>query len=269
MNCGRKCTYQYYCLCQRRIYSTIKRAFGRPGPGPLGQLGQEGQCRKPVPFLSVPKWMCFSIAVTCLLVVGLMEEEFSIDDTFRNSFQPVLNNGSISQRINPSIRDPLKPLVYLATVICSKRLVEGLTMLKTAIFFSKEANLYLLVFTDTGNQAKLTHELAELAHEADQLKISLEYELRPVFIDPKQGRKWHLMFAPCSTQRLFFPQTLPHIGELMYMDTDVMFLSSITDLWKEFSRMKPIHMAAVAPEHELPGDGWYNRESRIPYYGPR
>ncbi|CAG7816197.1 unnamed protein product [Allacma fusca] len=201
-------------------------------------------------------------------VVSLLEDDL-YDDTFRNSFQPVLDSGSISQRIDPSTRDAHKPLVYLATVICSRRLIEGLTMLKTAIFFSKEANLYFLVFTDANNQGKLTYELAELAQKADQLNISLEYELRPVFIDPKHGRKWHLMFAPCSTQRLFFPQTLPHIGELMYLDTDVMFLSSITDMWKEFSKMKPVHLAAVAPEHELPGDGWYNRKSLIPYYGPR
>lgn len=60
-----------------------------------------------------------------------------------------------------------------------------------------------------------------------------------------------------------------HLDALMYIDTDVYFVSDLVLLWDHFSLMNSQQLAAIAPEHELPGDGWYNVQSKIPYYGQR
>lgn len=54
---------------------------------------------------------------------------------------------------------------------------------------------------------------------------------------------------------------------LVYVDTDVMFLAPLEEIWKHFSAMNSSHMAAMAPEHEDLATGWYNRFAKHPYFG--
>ena len=51
------------------------------------------------------------------------------------------------------------------------------------------------------------------------------------------------------------------------MDTDILFLRSIDDLWDHFDKFNDTHAAALTPEHETTWSGWYNRFARHPYYG--
>lgn len=60
---------------------------------------------------------------------------------------------------------------------------------------------------------------------------------------------------------------LKDIDSILYVDTDTLFLTPVEDVWRHFSRMNSSQMAALAPEHEDPNVGWYNRFARHPYYG--
>lgn len=60
---------------------------------------------------------------------------------------------------------------------------------------------------------------------------------------------------------------LKDIDSILYVDTDTLFLGPLEDVWFHFSRMNATQMAALAPEHEDPNTGWYNRFARHPYYG--
>jgi UDP-xylose:glucoside alpha-1,3-xylosyltransferase len=55
---------------------------------------------------------------------------------------------------------------------------------------------------------------------------------------------------------------------VLYVDTDILFLSPIEELWSLFGQFNQTHLAAAAPEHEDPAAGWYNRFARHPYYKP-
>ena len=60
------------------------------------------------------------------------------------------------------------------------------------------------------------------------------------------------------------------MGKILHLDSDVLILTDILNVWnhfKEMDRHDPI--AAMAPEHMPPGDGWYNTQAKIPYCGPR
>lgn len=66
----------------------------------------------------------------------------------------------------------------------------------------------------------------------------------------------------------FFQSILPHIDSVLYVDTDTLFLTGLEVIWDHFYKMNSTQMAALAPEHEDPNIGWYNRFARHPYYGP-
>ncbi|KAM6438057.1 glucoside xylosyltransferase 1 isoform 3-T3 [Liasis olivaceus] len=57
------------------------------------------------------------------------------------------------------------------------------------------------------------------------------YTLYPISFPTENAAEWKKLFKPCASQRLFLP------------------------------------IAAMAPEHEEPRIGWYNRFARHPYYG--
>lgn len=60
---------------------------------------------------------------------------------------------------------------------------------------------------------------------------------------------------------------LPEVDSVLYVDTDVIFLSPISDIWQYFYRFNTTQFAALTAEHEDENIGWYNRFARHPYYG--
>lgn len=60
---------------------------------------------------------------------------------------------------------------------------------------------------------------------------------------------------------------LKEVDSLLYVDTDIIFLQPVEEIWKLLSDFNSTHLAAMAPEHEEPRIGWYNRFARHPYYG--
>lgn len=60
---------------------------------------------------------------------------------------------------------------------------------------------------------------------------------------------------------------LRELDSLLYVDTDIIFLQPVEEIWALLSRFNSSQLAAMAPEHEEPRIGWYNRFARHPYYG--
>ena len=61
---------------------------------------------------------------------------------------------------------------------------------------------------------------------------------------------------------------LKHIDALIYLDTDSIVVSNLTEFWQHFrNEMKDKKLAALAPNNVITAPGWYNTKSKIPYYG--
>lgn len=60
---------------------------------------------------------------------------------------------------------------------------------------------------------------------------------------------------------------LKDVDSLLYVDTDVLFLRPVDDIWKLLRQFNATQLAAMAPEHEIPKIGWYSRFARHPFYG--
>lgn len=65
----------------------------------------------------------------------------------------------------------------------------------------------------------------------------------------------------------FLQLILKNVDSLLYVDTDILFLQPVEDIWALLSHFNSSHLAAMAPEHEEPRIGWYNRFARHPFYG--
>lgn len=60
---------------------------------------------------------------------------------------------------------------------------------------------------------------------------------------------------------------LKEVDSLLYVDTDVLFLRPMDDIWSFLKEFNTTQLAAMAPEHEIPKIGWYSRFARHPFYG--
>lgn len=60
---------------------------------------------------------------------------------------------------------------------------------------------------------------------------------------------------------------LKDVDSLLYVDTDVLFLRPVDDIWKLLRQFNSTQLAAMAPEHEIPKIGWYSRFAQHPFYG--
>ncbi|XP_042232535.1 glucoside xylosyltransferase 1-like [Homarus americanus] len=162
-----------------------------------------------------------------------------------------------------SVRSTANKMV-LAVVCCGDRLNETHIMLKSAAALS-HSPLMMIVFTE--DPLKPIFEDMYASWPAD-VRERVSLNLHSIIFPPGQdAAAWRKLFKPCASQRLFMPSLLKDVDALVYVDTDVVFLAPLEELWSHFYKMNSSHMAAMAPEHEDLATGWYNRFAKHPYYG--
>ncbi|XP_063730186.1 glucoside xylosyltransferase 1-like isoform X2 [Eleginops maclovinus] len=152
---------------------------------------------------------------------------------------------------------------HLAVVACGPRLEETLTMLKSAVLFSKKP-LHFYIFAEDD-----LHEPFKIALDIwpKTAQTKFNFTIYPITFPEDNAKEWKKLFKPCASQRLFLPLILKEVDSLLYVDTDIIFLQPVEDIWDLLSKFDSSHLAAMAPEHEEPRIGWYNRFARHPYYG--
>ncbi|XP_053497210.1 glucoside xylosyltransferase 1 isoform X1 [Ictalurus furcatus] len=153
--------------------------------------------------------------------------------------------------------------VRLAVVACGPRLEETLTMLKSAVLFSHRT-LHFHIFAEDELHAGFRDALESWP---GSFRSKFNYTTYPITFPSDNAKEWKKLFKPCASQRLFLPLILTEVDSLLYVDTDILFLQPVEQIWNFLSQFNSTHMAAMAPEHEEPRIAWYNRFARHPYYG--
>ncbi|XP_062990066.1 glucoside xylosyltransferase 1 isoform X2 [Elgaria multicarinata webbii] len=151
--------------------------------------------------------------------------------------------------------------MHLAVVACGERLEETVTMLKSAIIFSIKP-LQFHIFAEDPLHSDFKGKLNSLGYQE-----KFNYTLYPITFPTENAAEWKKLFKPCASQRLFLPLILSDVDSLLYVDTDILFLRPVDDIWSFLKKFNSTQIAAMAPEHEEPRIGWYNRFARHPYYG--
>ncbi|XP_041048567.1 glucoside xylosyltransferase 2 isoform X1 [Carcharodon carcharias] len=153
--------------------------------------------------------------------------------------------------------------MHLAVVACGDRLEETMTMLKSVILFSLN-KIKFHIFAEDILQPQFESSIKAWPFS---FKSHVDYNIYPITFSTGKPQEWKKLFKPCAAQRLFLPMILKDVDSLLYVDTDVLFLRPVDDVWYFLNLFNSTQLAAMAPEHEIPRIGWYSRFARHPYYG--
>uniref|UniRef100_A0A8C5PN08 Glucoside xylosyltransferase 1 n=1 Tax=Leptobrachium leishanense TaxID=445787 RepID=A0A8C5PN08_9ANUR len=240
-------------------YSSVARS-PRPGPPPGSSL--RPQARKeaagwPRRADGMQRRHWARLVLLCL-ACGLCSQLYSLKQRER------ARAGREAARRQPRYNAPRKVeagSLHLAVVACGDRLEETLTMLKSALLFSRRP-LYFHIFAEDQLQDNF-----KTALDSWVFRGKFKYTLYPITFPSENAAEWKKLFKPCASQRLFLPLILREVDSLLYVDTDILFLRPVDDIWSFLDAFNSTQIAAMAPEHEEPRMGWYNRFARHPYYG--
>ncbi|XP_077386361.1 glucoside xylosyltransferase 2 isoform X3 [Festucalex cinctus] len=160
-------------------------------------------------------------------------------------------------------RTRVEEFMHLAMVTCGNRLEETLTLIKSAVLFSlKKIKVHIFAEDILIPQFK-----EKFSQWPGFVTAKLKYNLYPITFSVGNADEWKKLFKPCAAQRLFLPVILKDVDSLLYVDTDVLFLRPMDDIWRMLKSFNRTQLAAMAPEHEIPKIGWYSRFARHPFYG--
>lgn len=159
-----------------------------------------------------------------------------------------------------------EPVITVAVVACGQRLQETLNMLKSAILFNHgKTHIRLIIVAEESLKIGFQEKLSDWQ---ESVPNKFSFEILSLRFPEKNANEWKNLFKPCAAQRLFLPTLLSDIDSVLYLDTDTLFLSSISDIWDHFKNFNSTQIAGLSPEHEDKNVGWYNRFARHPFYGP-
>ncbi|XP_029103835.1 glucoside xylosyltransferase 2 isoform X2 [Scleropages formosus] len=153
--------------------------------------------------------------------------------------------------------------MHLAVVACGDRLDETLNMLKSALLFSFR-KIKFHIFAEQTLASLFEKGLSQWPRP---ISSKFQYNIYPITFSVGNAEEWKKLFKPCAAQRLFLPVILKDVDSLLYVDTDVLFLSPVDHIWNFLKDFNSSQLAAMAPEHEIPKIGWYSRFARHPFYG--
>ncbi|XP_016126601.1 glucoside xylosyltransferase 2-like [Sinocyclocheilus grahami] len=154
-------------------------------------------------------------------------------------------------------------VMHLAVVACGNRLDETLNMVKSALLFSIQ-KIKFHIFAEENLAEQFEKGFSQWPQTVSS---RFHYSIYPITFSVGNADEWKKLFKPCAAQRLFLPVILKDVDSLLYVDTDVLFLRPMDDIWKFLKAFNSTQLAAMAPEHEIPKIGWYSRFARHPFYG--
>ncbi|XP_041743339.1 glucoside xylosyltransferase 2-like isoform X2 [Coregonus clupeaformis] len=166
-----------------------------------------------------------------------------------------------------SKRARAEEVMHLAVVACGNRLDETLTMFKSALLFSIKRIKFHIFAEDPLTSQFDKGFFFQLSQWPRAITNKFQYSIYPITFSVGNAEEWKKLFKPCAAQRLFLPVILKDVDSLLYVDTDVLFLRPMDDMWSFLKAFNTTQLAAMAPEHEIPKIGWYSRFARHPFYG--
>lgn len=154
--------------------------------------------------------------------------------------------------------------IHLSLVACGDRAEESVILLKSAVLFTNRP-LVFHVFAEADLQVYFQRQID---FWPDEYRTKVEYHIYNLsFPEGETVNEWRKLFKPCASQRLFLPSLLKDVDALLYVDTDILFVRPLEDIWAHLQQFNRTQLVALCPEHEDSHSGWYNRFARHPYYG--
>ncbi|KAK7074083.1 hypothetical protein SK128_027897 [Halocaridina rubra] len=119
------------------------------------------------------------------------------------------------------------------------------TLLKTLLYFGHSSKWRVIVMTDTRATFKKVQNLTHSFPDVYKRQLMLEHRLlRYPEGYPELKNHWR----PCAWGKQFLAESLPDEDAVVYVDSDLVFLSRPEELWWMLESMSPTQLIAVGPE---------------------
>lgn len=133
--------------------------------------------------------------------------------------------------------------------------------LKTAVLFT-EKKVRFTIFANEQNTDHISKTIGSWPLEVKQKHI---FEFRDATY-PDEYKNWTNFSRPCASLRLFLPDLMPDADSVIYLDTDILAMTDLHSMWKEFDRFTPKQMLGVAQEREVWNkESFYNNKTFIKF----
>ncbi|XP_033752433.1 glucoside xylosyltransferase 2-like isoform X2 [Pecten maximus] len=154
--------------------------------------------------------------------------------------------------------------IHLSLVACGDREKESIILLKSAVLFTKTP----IVFHIFAEFQLQDYFKRQIDFWPDEFRTRVEYHIYNLsFPTGDKSNEWKNLFKPCASQRLFIPSLLTEVDASLYVDTDVLFLRPVDDIWAFLQKFNTTQLVALSPENENKQSSWYTRFAKHPYYG--
>ncbi|KAF2353871.1 Glycosyl transferase family 8 [Trinorchestia longiramus] len=128
---------------------------------------------------------------------------------------------------------------------------QFLVFFASLLYLSKLPSVRIILFTDS------LETYVELMSSFDKWPASqrrrLQFEMHDVEIE-RLTRDQMMQWRPCAWSKMYIPEMLHDVDATIYLDSDVLFLGPVEDLWSVFENMGKDASIAAAPEM------WYVEE---------
>ncbi|CAL8127933.1 unnamed protein product [Orchesella dallaii] len=183
-------------------------------------------------------------------ILQLAEPEFD-----RYSSSP----GSLFRLTNNINSAPVK----IGIVTCSGRVnvtysmatYETLTLIKSIMISASTHNVRavdLHIFVDSyALQQFLDTIISEFSFSEIGNSVEMKVYYYNVFKSVPRGSVKEFIYTKlrCTYLRIFFPEVLKSLDEILYLDTDTVVTGNIGDIWRKFHEMAPQKLVALAPNN--------------------
>ncbi|CAL8109460.1 unnamed protein product, partial [Orchesella dallaii] len=132
---------------------------------------------------------------------------------------------------------------------------ETVTLIKSVIISAKVYNVEEVqfhIFVDSD----ILQKFLERKISAYSAKIRNVVKIRSYFysvfksVPANNVKEFVNSDLPCTYIRIFFPDVLTSIDEILYLDTDVVITGNIAEIWKTFRDMSNNEIVALSPNNE-------------------
>lgn len=167
------------------------------------------------------------------------------------------------QEIDRDLRDISGKIevVNIAYVACGAptNVDQVFHSIRSALYFSTDIAIKFHIFVQREFEGKFHFRFRGL-HLRFQTKFT--YQLYPAKI-PDDKVDWNKLFGECNTMRLFLPRYLTDLDAVLFMDSDTLFLDSVSHLWDVLNDLNPDILLAYSRDSCFN----YHSETGYPFLG--
>lgn len=131
---------------------------------------------------------------------------------------------------------------------------QFLTMLASLLYFTNLPKVNIILLTDSLETS--ANLIALLEKWPSEQRDRLSFEIREIETE-RFKMKMLSQWRPCAWTKMFIPDMLHDYDSIIYVDSDIVFLGPVEDMWNIFTGMNDRQSIAAAPEL------WYIEEGRI------